>query len=87
MQHDVTDCAAACLASVAAYYESRIPVARIRQIAYTDRYGTNFLGMVEAAQKLGFAAKGVKAYKTEAGKQIVNIQSLKKSRCQQLHML
>ncbi|WP_303178508.1 peptidase domain-containing ABC transporter [uncultured Butyricimonas sp.] len=77
-QHDVTDCAAACLASVAAYYESQIPVARIRQIAHTDRYGTNFLGMVEAAQKLGFAAKGVKAYKTEAGKQIVNIQSLKK---------
>lgn len=77
-QHDITDCAAACLASVAAYYELRIPVARIRQIAHTDRYGTNFLGMVEAAQKLGFAAKGVKAYKTEAGKQIVNIQSLKK---------
>lgn len=60
-QHDITDCGAACLASVCAYYGLLFPVARIRQYAYTDQKGTNVLGMVEAAQKLGFSAKGVRA--------------------------
>lgn len=59
-QHDVTDCGAACLASVCAHYGLKVPVARIRQYAYTDQKGTNILGMVEAAQKLGFSAKGVR---------------------------
>nr|WP_293835371.1 peptidase domain-containing ABC transporter [uncultured Arsenicibacter sp.] len=60
-QRDITDCGAACLASVAAHYNFLMPVARIRQLAATDQKGTNVLGMVEAAQKLGFQAKGVKA--------------------------
>ena len=59
-QHDITDCGAACLASVAAYYGLKMPIARIRQYAFTDKKGTNVLGMIEAAQKLGFEAKGVK---------------------------
>jgi ATP-binding cassette, subfamily C, bacteriocin exporter len=59
-QHDQTDCGAACLASVAQHYGLRLPIARIRQLASTDRDGTNVLGMVEAAERLGFLAKGVK---------------------------
>lgn len=59
-QRDITDCGAACLASVGEHYRLRIPVARIRQIAGTDQRGTNALGMVMAAEKLGFEAKGVK---------------------------
>jgi len=59
-QRDISDCGAACLASVAAYYHLQLPVARIRQYAGTDKKGTNVLGMIEAAQKLGFQAKGVK---------------------------
>jgi len=59
-QRDISDCGAACLASVAAYYNLQLPVARIRQYAGTDRKGTNVLGMIAAAQKLGFQAKGVK---------------------------
>ena len=59
-QHDSTDCAAACLASVSAYYGLKFPISRIRQYAYTDEKGTNALGLVEAAQKLGLDAKGVK---------------------------
>ena len=59
-QQDITDCGAACLASVAAHYGLKMPVARIRQYAFTDKKGTNVLGMIEAAQKLGFEAKGVK---------------------------
>ncbi len=59
-QRDITDCGAACLASITAHYELQLPVARIRQLASTDKKGTNVLGMIEAAEKLGFQAKGVK---------------------------
>ncbi|MFH5882942.1 peptidase domain-containing ABC transporter [Halalkalibaculum sp. DA3122] len=59
-QHDITDCGAACLASVAAHYNLELPIARIRQYASTDKKGTNVLGMVEAAEELGFEAKGVR---------------------------
>ena len=59
-QHDITDCGAACLASIAAHYGLRMPIARIRQLASTDKRGTNVAGMLEAAAKLGFTAKGVK---------------------------
>ena len=59
-QRDITDCGAACLASVAAHYKLNLPVARIRQLAGTDQKGTNVLGMTEAAQKIGLLAKGVR---------------------------
>lgn len=59
-QHDITDCGAACLASICAYHGLQFPISRIRQLSYTDKKGTNVLGLIEAAQKLGFSAKGVK---------------------------
>ncbi len=59
-QRDITDCGAACMASVAANYKLKLPVSRIRQIAGTDKKGTNVLGLIKAAEKLGFTAKGVK---------------------------
>jgi ABC-type bacteriocin transporter len=59
-QRDITDCGAACLASIAAWYNLSLPVARIRQFAGTDKKGTNVLGLVEAAGKMGFLAKGVR---------------------------
>lgn len=64
-QHDVTDCAAACLASVTVYYEFRISVARIRQIAHTDRYDTNlcfflrcYFGQVLLLSLMGLLRRG-----------------------------
>ena len=48
------------MASVAAHYKLQIPIARIRQYANTDKKGTNVLGMIAAAERLGFQAKGVK---------------------------
>ncbi len=59
-QRDITDCGAACLASVAKHYQLFLPVSRIRQYAGTDQKGTNVLGLVEAAEKLGFQVKGAK---------------------------
>jgi ATP-binding cassette subfamily B protein len=62
-QHDITDCGAACLASVSAFYRLHLPLSKIRQFAHTDQKGTNILGLLEAAQKLGFDAKGVRGDK------------------------
>ncbi|MCP4460640.1 MAG: peptidase domain-containing ABC transporter [Cytophagales bacterium] len=59
-QRDITDCGAACLSSICAHYGLFTSVTKIRQHASTDKKGTNLLGMVEGAQKLGFEAKGVK---------------------------
>jgi ATP-binding cassette, subfamily C, bacteriocin exporter len=59
-QHDAMDCGAAALASICAFYKLQIPIARVRQYANTDKKGTNLLGLVGAAKKLGFTAKGVK---------------------------
>ena len=60
-QRDVTDCGAACLVSIAGSYGYQFSVSKIRQIAGTDKRGTSMLGMVEAAQRMGFQAKAVRA--------------------------
>lgn len=59
-QHDIKDCGVACLASIGNHYSVNLPIARIRQYANTDKRGTNVLGVIEAAEKMGFTAKGVK---------------------------
>jgi len=59
-QRDITDCGAACLASISRYYRLKQPISRIRELASTDQKGTNVLGLIEAAEKLGFSAKGVR---------------------------
>lgn len=59
-QYDIKDCGAACLASIGNHYKVNLPIARIRQYANTDKRGTNVLGIIEAADKMGFTAKGVK---------------------------
>lgn len=45
---------------MAVHYRLRLPIARIRQYASTDKRGTNVLGLIEAATRLGFQAKGVR---------------------------
>ena len=64
----MTDCGAACLASIAAHYDLQLPVSRIRQYAGTDKRGTNVLGLIEAAERLGFQAKGAKGDIESMGK-------------------
>ncbi|GLU45099.1 peptidase domain-containing ABC transporter [Allomuricauda sp. NBRC 101325] len=59
-QHDITDCGATCLASIAANHNLDIPISRIRQYAGTDKKGTNVYGLIKAAEKIGFDAKGVR---------------------------
>jgi ATP-binding cassette subfamily B protein len=59
-QHDTVDCGAAALATVALHYRRPIALERLRDFTGTDRVGTNLLGLLTAAEKLGFSAKGVK---------------------------
>jgi ATP-binding cassette subfamily B protein len=55
-----SDCGAAALATVALHYRRPIALQQLRDLAGTDRIGTNLRGLVQAAEALGFAAKGVK---------------------------
>ena len=59
-QQDITDCGAACIASVASYHRLILPIARVRQLASTSKKGTSVAGMLEALKALGFEAKGVR---------------------------
>ncbi len=59
-QHDITDCGAACLATIAKQYGLKLPISRIRETSGTDKQGTSAYGMVKAAEQFGFTAKGVK---------------------------
>ena len=59
-QHDITDCGAACLATICRQNGYKIGITKIREVAGTDTRGTNVFGMVKAAETLGFSAKGVK---------------------------
>ena len=58
-QYDITDCGAACLATISKQYGLKIPITKIREVAGTDKQGTNAYGVVKAAEQLGFTSKAV----------------------------
>ncbi|MEJ6952528.1 peptidase domain-containing ABC transporter [Natronospora cellulosivora (SeqCode)] len=60
-QHDMTDCGAACIATISKQHGLKISITQIREVAGTDQKGTNAFGLIKAAKELGFSAKGVKA--------------------------
>ena len=62
-QKDMQDCGAACLATICKQHGLKYPISKIREIAGTDKMGTNAYGLIKAAEELGFTAKGVKATK------------------------
>lgn len=62
-QHDITDCGAACIATISKQNGYKIEITKIREIAGTDKQGTNAFGIIKAAERLGFSAKGVKGDK------------------------
>lgn len=64
-QHDISDCGAACLLTVLKQYGYDMPIGKIRKFADTDRKGTTAFGIVKAARKIGFSAKGVEIKKTD----------------------
>lgn len=70
-QHDITDCGAACLATISKQYGLKLPISKIREIAGTDTQGTNAYGLVKAAKELGFSAKAVKAKPEHLTKELI----------------
>jgi ATP-binding cassette subfamily B protein len=61
LQHDETDCGAACLLSLIRYYGGDSSLAYLREISGTSMQGTTLLGLYQAAGKMGFKADGCEA--------------------------
>ncbi|WP_042479077.1 peptidase domain-containing ABC transporter [Bacillus ndiopicus] len=59
-QHDQKDCGVACLATISKQYGLKVPISKLREVAGTDKQGTNVLGLIKAAEEIGFTAKAVK---------------------------
>ena len=59
-QHDLKDCGCVCLAIICRQYGLKYLIPKIREVAGTDKKGRSELGLVQASEKLGFVAKGVK---------------------------
>jgi HlyB family type I secretion system ABC transporter len=67
-QADQSDCGPAALATVALHHRLAVGREKMRDLAGTDRIGTNLAGMVKAAERLGFSARAVKgSYAALAG--------------------
>ena len=64
-QHDITDCGAACLATICKQNGYKIGITKIREVAGTDTQGTNAYGVIKAAEQLGFTATGVNGEKED----------------------
>ena len=60
-QHDISDCAAACIASVARHYGEDIPLSFIREASGTSQAGTSIKGILDAAKAIGYRATGYKS--------------------------
>ena len=59
-QHDITDGGAACLATICKQNGYKIGITRIREVAGTNKQGTNVYGVIKAAEQPGFSTKEVK---------------------------
>jgi len=53
-QHDMSDCGAACLAKISKQNGLKIGITKIREVAGTDKQGTNVYGLIKAAENLDF---------------------------------
>ena len=60
-QHDRSDCAAACVASVCAHYGLRLPMLKIREACGTGPDGTTLQGIIDGCGRLGLDAAGLRA--------------------------
>jgi ATP-binding cassette subfamily B protein len=59
-QHDETDCGSACLGMICKHYGMPIGLGRLRDLAGVSRDGVSLAGLAEAAEGLGFLARGVR---------------------------
>jgi ATP-binding cassette, subfamily B, bacterial HlyB/CyaB len=60
-QHSASDCSAACVVMVGRYWGKEFNINRLRELAYVSRDGASLKGLANAAEKLGFNSRPVKA--------------------------
>ena len=61
LQLSETDCGAACLAMILRYYKKHVSINRLRELANVGREGATLYSVAEAAEALGFHARGIRA--------------------------
>lgn len=60
-QQDQSDCGVACLLSIIKFHGGNQSLEQLRKLSGTSRQGTTLLGLMQAAQQLGFNAEGLEA--------------------------
>ncbi|WP_109301157.1 peptidase domain-containing ABC transporter [Aquimarina sp. AU474] len=58
LQQDQSDCGVACLLSLIKLYKGNHSLEKLRELSGTTKQGTTLLGLFQAANNLGFAARG-----------------------------
>ncbi len=61
LQHDSSDCGAACLVSVIRFFGGNSTIEKIRKLSGTSQSGTSLLGLYQAANQSGLDATGFEA--------------------------
>jgi ABC-type bacteriocin/lantibiotic exporter with double-glycine peptidase domain len=61
LQQDQSDCGVACLASIIKFHKGDSSLEYLRKLSGTSKQGTTLLGLMQAAQQLGFEAEGLEA--------------------------
>lgn len=61
LQQDQSDCGVACLLTIIQFHGGSNSLEHLRKISGTSRQGTTLLGLLQAAQQLGFDAEGLEA--------------------------
>lgn len=59
-QHESTDCGPTCLRMIAAYYGKSYSLSTLREKCYISKNGVSLLGISEAAEQIGFHARGIR---------------------------
>lgn len=59
-QRDATDCGVACLKMIAEFYGKRHELQSLRDVCHVSEKGVSLLGISDAAESIGFRAKGVR---------------------------
>jgi ATP-binding cassette subfamily B protein len=64
-QHDQSDCGVAALLSIIRFFGGDVSLERLRELSGTSPQGTTLLGLFQAAQQCGFAAKALQCDSTD----------------------
>jgi HlyB family type I secretion system ABC transporter len=59
-QQSISDCGVACLAMIGRYWGKQFSIHQLRPLANVDRDGASLLGLVTAAESIGFSTRPVK---------------------------